>query len=477
MQHIYNELYFRMYMENSRISIIQIYNRFRSSLLRPHKKRVYLLKLQEFMEDTLRIITNTENIELITEVSENAKFGPLQTFENLFIKAGMSPTVSDTITFLFACFLLIFIIWLADRFGTVILAFIIRRTGFKIRSLWITHLYERKFFHRCIRIIPAIIALHFSPEFLTGYNTYLADTTFIILISAVTVMSINILSDFLDAANDVYDEHVKEKSIKGYIQTAKIIIWIIAIIIMISLMLNIKPGSIIIGIGTSAAIFSLVFRDIILGFIASIQLSAQDMIRRGDWITMPSREADGEIQEITLTTVKVHNWDNTVTMVPIYSMISESFTNWRMMRESTGRRFLRQLNIDINSVKILDEEKLKLLEDNNNLAPVYKRAMKLLSANNTSGFITNVGLFRCYVEAYLYNHPGINPKPRLTVRYLPQTDNGIILELYAFSREKFLVPYEKIISDVLEHIIAISTMFDLHLFQVPSGKDISNLTQ
>ncbi|MCC8088944.1 MAG: mechanosensitive ion channel family protein [Rikenellaceae bacterium] len=429
------------------------------------------------MEDTIKVITHDSNVIVTTGVDTEIKLGPLQGIEDFFLRAGLSPGVSDTITYLLACGILILIIWLANRFGVTFLSYIFKRTGFKTKSLWIDHLYKRCFFHRSVRIIPTAIALSFSTVLLTGYDSTLIAATRFILQSVVAVMAINIISAFLDAANDVYDDHVKEKSIKGYIQTAKIILWIIAIIVIISMILNIQPSSIIIGIGTSAAIFSLVFRDIILGFIASLQLSAQDMIRRGDWITMPTREADGEIQEITLTTVKVQNWDNTMTMVPIYSMITESFINWRTMRESSGRRFLRQLHIDISSVRIMDEAKLSELGANAELKPVYVNAVQLLANTNTSNFVTNIGLFRCYVEKYLLNHPKINPKPRLTVRYLPQTDNGMILELYAFSHEKLLIEYERTIADILEHIVAVSVLFDLRMFQQPSGRDIVNINK
>lgn len=409
------------------------------------------------------------------EIIPEQKFAPIQYIEDFMLSAGMSQGTADIITYIIACVLIVLIIWITDRFGSRTLIYFIKKINKKTKSKLEKYLYRRKFFHRTVRIIPTSLALYFTGVILKGYSPAVINTTEIILKCVLIVMAVNIIISFLNAINDMYEDRTTEKSIKGYIQTVDIIIWIIAIIAIVSTIFKQDPKDLILALGASAAIITLVFRDIILGFVASIQLSAQDMIRRGDWITMPTRNADGEIQDITLTTVRVQNWDNTETMVPIYSMISESFTNWRKMRASDGRRFLRHFYVDISSIEILPEEKIKAIESNEFIAPMAHRMSYVFNESNTSTFTTNIGLFRSYVEAYVEKHPNINSDTRFIVRYLQQDNSGMKLEIYAFSTEKYLITYEKTIADILEHVIGVAPVFGIRLFQIPSGTDIRNI--
>jgi miniconductance mechanosensitive channel len=232
----------------------------------------------------------------------------------------------------------------------------------------------------------------------------------------------------------------------------------------------------------------LVFRDVILGFVAGIQLSTNSMLSIGDWLEMPSHKADGDVEEIGLTTVKVRNWDKTITTIPTYALISESFRNWRGMSESGGRRIKRSLFIDISSIRLCSEEMLDRFREIEHIATylkkkeaeveTYNEAMgEEADKNRVNGRrLTNVGTFRAYIEAYLRHHPDINREMTLLVRQLAQDGRGLPIEIYCFSANKNWAPYESIQADIFDHLLAVAREFDLELFQEPSGNDFSKIT-
>jgi miniconductance mechanosensitive channel len=230
----------------------------------------------------------------------------------------------------------------------------------------------------------------------------------------------------------------------------------------------------------------IIFRDAILGFVAGIQLTANRMVSRGDWIEMPKYQADGDVIEVSLTTVKVQNWDKTITTIPTYAMISESFKNWRGMSESKGRRIKRAVNIDIGSIKFCTAEMLERFRKIQFIAEYIERKKEELAKHNESvptdnkslangRQLTNIGTFRSYVLAYLRNHPSLDQDMTFLVRQLPPSEHGLPIEIYVFSNDIEWVSYEAIQADIFDHILAVVSEFDLRVFQSPAGSDLREL--
>lgn len=410
------------------------------------------------------------------EPAEKPKFWLIQNFDTMLTNTGIPDGMANIITFIAACIIIALLIWIIDIIGTKVVLLYIKRGAKKTKTKWDDYLYRRRFFHRAIRLVPAVAFLYFINVIFQGYDTQIVGGTQVIMRCLIVFMMMVTITAFLDAANDVYDSRSKEKSIKGFIQTAKIAVWIVGVITVISLLLDENPGKLLVGLGASAAIITLVFKDTILGFVSAIQLSAQDMVRRGDWITVPAHNADGIVQEITLTTVKVQNWDNTVTMVPIYAMVNQSFTNWRDMQESAGRRIKRQIHLDITSSGIITEGQLRTICENEYVAPLAGHMLSLMRSTNTSPFTSNFSLYRAYVEVYINNREDINKELLLTVRYLPQSDTGVILELYAFTIDRGFYNHEKIAADILDHVMTLAPTFGIRLFQRSQGTNIADVT-
>jgi miniconductance mechanosensitive channel len=271
-------------------------------------------------------------------------------------------------------------------------------------------------------------------------------------------------------------------------QVAKLITALIIFLLCFAVLLQRPPIALLSGLGVLASVLMLVFRDVILGFVAGIQLSTNRMLSIGDWLEMPSHKADGDVEEIGLTTVKVRNWDKTITTIPTYALISESFRNWRGMSESGGRRIKRSLFIDISSIRLCSEEMLDRFREIEHIATylkkkeaeveTYNEAMgEKADKNRVNGRrLTNVGTFRAYIEAYLRHHPDINQEMTLLVRQLAHDGRGLPIEIYCFSTNKNWAPYESIQADIFDHLLAVAREFDLELFQEPSGNDFSKIT-
>jgi len=286
----------------------------------------------------------------------------------------------------------------------------------------------------------------------------------------------NAFRDYLKQ-NPVYSD----KPIDSYIQVIMIILWMIGITVMISELFEIKPNTLFTTVGAVSAIIILIFRDTILGFVASVQVSLNDMVRIGDWITFEKFGADGDVIEINLATVKVRNFDNTTTTIPTYSMISDSFRNWRGMLNSDGRRIKRHLLIKARSIKFLSDEEIENMKKIQLISPYIESRQAEIYKYNTNNNIdkslpingrnlTNFGLFRKYITQYLQNYPGLNKEMILLCRQLQPTAQGIPLEIYAFTKDKRFENYEYIMSDIFDHIFASVAFFDLEIFELPSEK-------
>jgi miniconductance mechanosensitive channel len=359
----------------------------------------------------------------------------------------------------------------------------------KTKSVWDDYLVERKVFHKLSHLAPAFVIQYTVGIALYDYSPNLTlqieKLTYVYIVIAWLLVIISLLN----ALHDMYQtlDVSKNRPIKGYIQLLKIIVYILGAIIAISLLIDKNPWNLILGMGASAAIIMLVFKDTIMGLVASVQVSANNMVKPGDWIEMPSRGADGNVLEITLNTVKVQNWDRTISTIPTYALVSESFTNWKGMEEGPdGRRIKRSIFIDMRSVKFCSSELLEKLKRIHFLKEYIEQRSKEIEAFNkkmefdttmpvNGRRMTNLGVFRKYLEAYLTNHPRVNSNAIQMVRQRQPTDHGIPLEVYCFSAEKTWVVYEGVQSDIFDHILAVVPEFELRIFQSPTGEDFQKL--
>ena len=292
----------------------------------------------------------------------------------------------------------------------------------------------------------------------------------------------------LNAAVDIVrsSRFSRDLPVKSVVQVVKLVLYGITTIAVVSLIIGQSPSLLLGGLGAMTAVLMLVFKDPILGLVAGIQLSANQMLARGDWIEMPKYGADGDVLEVALTTVKVQNWDKTITTIPTYALITESFKNWRGMSESGGRRIKRAINIDISSIRFCDQEMLERFSKIQYITEYLENKRKEISTWNAERNVdasdplnrrqlTNVGTFRAYIVAYLRHHPMIHPEMTFLVRHLPPTEHGLPIEIYVFSRDQEWSNYEGIQADIFDHILAIAPAFDLRVYQSPSGGDVRDV--
>lgn len=338
---------------------------------------------------------------------------------------------------------------------------------------------KKDVFRRLTLMFPFII-LYFTSEFLFPDTPRFERILVRILSAILAALGVYTVNAFIDAIDHYYHEFevAKKNPIKGYLQMMKIFLTIAGIIIITSTLLNRSPWGMLSGLGAMTALVLLVFKDWILGLVASIQINANNLVVIGDSIEMEKYGVSGEVIEIALSTVKVRNWDNTISMIPAYSLISETFKNWHGVKESGGRRIKRVIYIDVTSITFPDEkimrrlEKIRLLKGTEEM----KRLASSVKMNrgeriNRNG-ITNIALFRKYVELYLANHSGINREKKLMAKLLEQSDRGIPLQIYVFTNIIDVVEYELTVAGIFEHIIAVTPEFGLRIFQSPSGIDV-----
>lgn len=360
-----------------------------------------------------------------------------------------------------------------------IMIFIARKTRTKFDDLLVTNKTAKYIAH----LIPLLFIYKSVPVILERYEYWegvfgkLVGIYIVILVLWIIRTIFNALRDYLKLK-----PRYSDKPIDSFIQVIMILLWIVGIIIIISRVFEIGHTELLTTFGAVSALIILIFRDIILGFVASVQVSINDMIRIGDWITMAKFGADGDVIEINLTTVKVRNFDNTTTTIPTYSLSSDSFQNWRGMLHSDGRRIKRHILIKTSSIHFLKNDELKELKKITLISDYIDSRMaevdqynfdnsidKSLAINGRN--VTNLGLFRKYITQYLSNHPAINKDLLLLCRQLQSTAQGVPLEVYAFTSDKQWQNYEYIMSDIFDHIIASVPYFGLELYELPSNSD------
>ncbi len=350
-------------------------------------------------------------------------------------------------------------------------------------------LVKRNVFGRIALLAPAIVIYKLTPEALKNNDAISSGVLTLCLIYAV-IIAVLIIDTLIDSIIEIYYQSSKNRHlpVKSFAQVCKLITYFFAVILIISFVIGESPLKLFAGLGAMAAVLMLVFKDPILGFVAGIQLSSNKMVGIGDWVEIPQHNADGDILEIGLTTVKVRNFDNTITTVPTQSLINDSFKNWRGMQESGGRRIKRSIHIDINSIQFCDEtmlerySRVKYISDylqakQDEVAKHNQEKQLDLSSLANGRRLTNIGTFRAYIEAYLNQHPDIHQGLTLLVRQLEPSNNGLPIQIYVFSREKNWIKYESIQADIFDHLIAVSGEFDLKIFQQPSGNDFYSITR
>ena len=345
---------------------------------------------------------------------------------------------------------------------------------------WDNIMLKRKVFQRLSHIVPALIIYMFASLF-PGYQIYIEK----IASAYIIIVSMFVIDALLNSINDIYTTFKvsKIKPIKGYLQVVKIFVYIIGGIILIANLIGKSPIIFLSSIGALTAVFTLVFKDSILGLIAGIQLASNDMVRIGDWIEMPKYGADGNVIEVSLNTVKVENFDKTITTIPTYSLVSDSFKNWRGMQMSGGRRIMRNIYIDTASIMICNEDMINRFKNIKLISAYIENKLQEIGEYNKKNNIdpsepvngrklTNIGTFRAYIERYLKNHPGIHQGMTQMVRQLQPGEHGLPLQIYAFTNDTDWTNYEKIQADIFDHLLAIVPEFGLRVFQEPTGYDM-----
>lgn len=407
-------------------------------------------------------------------------------FNQKLLNFGTSVSVADYLDN-FAVLLIIILLALAvDYICRYILLGAFKKFAKKTTNQLDDLIIEKKIINKGMHIIPSILIFTMLP---LAYPSP-ADKEILVLLQKlcqiyIITVSLLFINSLLNLGVELFhrNDKFKDKPLKGFVQIVQVILFSVGIILLISILINESPSTIFTGIGASAAILMLVFKDTILGFVAGIQLSANDMLRVDDWISMPKYGADGTVIEITLNTVKVKNFDNTISTIPPYALISESFQNWRGMRESPGRRIKRSINLDMNSVKFCTPEMLEkyrkisllagYIDDTENKLQTYNQTNQIDNTILVNGRRqTNLGVFRAYLQRYLESLPEVNKEMICMVRHLQPTEKGIPMELYFFSSFKDWVIYETIQADVFDHVLAVIPEFDLQIFQELSGSDV-----
>lgn len=355
--------------------------------------------------------------------------------------------------------------WIVKR----IFLFIIHQVAKKSRNVFNEIMIGKKVFQRLAHLAPAILVYYLITLPLGSFPRFL-DFLQRITGTYITIVCLTACLAFVNAVEAFFQTlpTSKSHSIKGYLQVLKIVLYSGTIFAIFSILFGIDSIKIFSLLGASVALLIFIFKDTILGLVASIQLSVNDMLRPGDWIEVPGQKADGIVQDISLTTVKIQNWDHTFTTVPIYSLVSNSFTNWRGMEESEGRRVKRSVNIDMKSVKFISRDLIEKLSENKIVREALDVTMhhKGMISDDQVTSVTNLEIFRAYMENYLRKVPAIHPGMLCIVHYLQPTEFGLPLEIVFFTRDKEYYSFERLQCELLDHIFAVIPEFELRIFQL-----------
>ena len=405
--------------------------------------------------------------------------------ENL-LELGLTTTMVETLVRGGLILLVLLFSWVAHRVSQGPIKRSIEKFANYTIQQWDDILVEKHIVKRILYFIPLILLYVLSSPILTGTSLLPLSQTLISFLFLIAGMMF--LDAMLNALLAIYGKSAiaKEISITPFVQVLKLVLYFVTGILLLSLLLQKTPLYFLSGLGALTAVLMFVFKDVLMGFVAGIQLIANKMVAPKDWIEMPKYGADGDVLEITLTTVKVQNFDNTITTIPTYALINESFKNWRNMNLSGGRRIKRYVNIDLGSIKFCSSEMLERLkriqlinqyiQNRQEEILVYNKKHQVDESTLVNGRrLTNIGIFRSYVEAYLRQHPMIHKDMTFLIRQLSPSENGLPIEIYVFCKDTNWTAYEAIQADIFDHILAVVPEFDLRVFQEPSGSDFQKI--
>jgi len=410
-------------------------------------------------------------------------------FSDLLIDRGVAIETAAGATLLAGLVVLTFLAWLANLIAKKVIVRAVNRLVRMTSQTWDDVFVESGVFTRLSHLAPALVFKAFgdavfgeSPEIKAWIDGLVA--VYLIVIGLAVVSAV--LNTVLLIANQ--SETGKRLPVKGFVQALKLIVIIVGGIFILSVLFGKTPIYFLSGLGALTAVLMLIFKDAILGFVAGIQISVNQMVQVGDWIEMPKAGADGDVIDVSLTTVKVRNWDKTITTIPTYALISDSFKNWQGMTESGGRRIKRALYLDMQTVGFATEDDLARWRNISLLRPYLDEKLAEISRENASlgpeagvlgngRRLTNLGTFRAYVVAYLRHHPRIHQEMTFLIRQLQPTEHGLPLEVYVFTNDIRWAYYEGIQSDIFDHLLAIVPEFGLRVFQQPSGNDVRSLRE
>ena len=376
----------------------------------------------------------------------------------ILIGWGVDPKIADTFDEMIIAALLVILAIGLDYLCQAIFVGSMKKLAQHTRYQWDSLLLKRKVAHHLVHTIPALLVYALLPlAFIRGKGLLLLSQKIcaVYIVSALLLAINGFILVFLDMYN--MRQASKDHPIKGFMQVLQVLLFFIGGIVIIAILIGKSPASLFAGLGASAAILMLVFKDTILGFVAGIQLSANDMLRPGDWITVPGSNANGIVQEITLNTVKIRNFDNTISTIPPYTLVNVSFQNWRGMVESGGRRVMKSIFLDLNTIKFCTPDMLDTFRKEIPLLADYKPDEGVVP--------TNSQIFRVYVERYLTSLPVVNTDLDLIISQLQSTEYGVPIQIYFFSRNKVWKEYERIQSDIFDHFVAMIPKFELKVYQ------------
>ena len=434
----------------------------------------------------MKEVIDTVSVALANGDTENVGNVVMQEVNRTLLSAGVDEVWADKIDNLIVLLFIIGIALLANIICRKIILRVVAKLVKQTKATWDDIVFNHKVMVNVSRMVaPILIYIAIPIAFPEHADSDLLDFLRRLCLIYIIAVFLRFISALFTAVYSEREQY-RDKPLKGLLQTAQVILFFIGAIIIISILINQSPMVLLTGLGASAAILMLVFKDSIMGFVSGIQLSANNMLKVGDWITMPKYGADGTVIEVTLNTVKVRNFDNTITTIPPYLLISDSFQNWQGMQESGGRRVKRSINIDMTSVRFCTPEMLEKYRKIQLLANYVDETEKVVEEYNKEHDIdnsvlvngrrqTNLGVFRAYLTNYLRSLPTVNQDMTCMVRQLQPTETGIPLELYFFSANKVWVAYEGIQADVFDHVLAIIPEFGLRVFQNPSGEDLRRI--
>lgn len=380
------------------------------------------------------------------------------------LQLGMSEGLTMILLRAGAVLAILAVAFIIDGICRKLIVPIVRKITLRTESKWDDYLLNDAMLNDICRLIVPVAAYALIPMLLP--DPYLLDTLLKLCSIYIIIVFVKLICTFISSLYSLASEHekMKDHSLKGFYQMLKLVVICFGSIIVISTIIGKNPLAILTGLGAGTAVLMLVFQDTIKGFVAGIQLIANDMLRPGDWITMPKYGADGDVLEVTLTTVKVQNWDKTIITVPPYALVNDSFQNWRGMFDYGGRRIKRSINIDMNTVRFCTAEELA----------GFRQQPWMEGFEETGKEEVNLYVFRHYVEYYLRHHPKVNADMIMTVRQLQPTAQGLPVELYFFSADTTWLKYERLQAEVFDHVLAMLNIFGLKVFQTPTGMDIQS---